>query len=421
MAAILFLVNDQACKESEAMQTQRIVSQLLQDCAQFMHAKRLRALREVCSACVAGGWLSLTLLAFSTARATTLRHRVKCVDRLLGNAHLESERRAVYEALAHRWLADLPQLLIVVDWSALSADMQWQWLRASVVVEGRSVTLYEEVHPLQQLTNRGVHARFLERLAQLLPPCAHAPIVITDAGFRSTWFELLAKRNWYWIGRIRNRDYLRQPHGTWLPAKALYAHARSEAQDLGRYECVRSKPIVARLVLIKQEGKGRKCRSCTGTQKRSAASKKIASRNREPWLLSCSPQLSHLSAQAIVNLYAQRMRIEQQFRDTKNCALGMGLRRARSTGVMRLQALLLIAHVASLAKRLIGEAAKAQNLQLQLMSTARKDRAEISVMTLATRVIAQPNLLRSLGNVWPFFNVLRRQTNDAFACYAMAA
>jgi len=173
--------------------------------------------------------------------------------------------------------------------------------------------------------------------------------------------------------------------------------------------------------LIKQERKGRKCRYRTGMQKRSAASKKIAARNREPWLLTCSLELSHLSAQAIVSLYAQRMRIEQQFRDTKNCALGMGLRHARSSGVVRLQALLLIAHVAALAKRLIGEAAKAHNLQLQLMSTTRKDRAEISVMTLAARVIAQPKLLRSLGDVRPFFNQLRRQANEAFACKEIAA
>lgn len=127
--------------------------------------------------------------------------------------------------------------------------------------------------------------------------------------------------------------------------------------------------------------------------------KKIAACQREPWLLSSSPGLAHLSAQAIVNLYAQRMRIEQQFRDTKSCALGLGLRQARSSGVARLQVLLLIAHVATLTKRLIGETAQKLNLQLQLMSTNRKDRQEISVITLASRLIARPTLLRQLGNI----------------------
>lgn len=396
------------------MQTHRIVARLLDCCAPFMHAARLRALYEVSCSAVSGSWLSLSSLACGTARATALRHRIKCVDRLIGNAHLHDERLAVYRALAHRWLRDLPQVLLVVDWSSLSADMHWHWLRASVVVEGRSLTLYEEVHPRRHLANRGVHQRFVDRLAQVLPPSSRPPIVITDAGFRTTWFQLLAKRNWLWIGRIRNRDFVRPAGGEWFAAKTLYALARPIAQDLGTYESVRSNPIHCRFVLIKKHPTGRRRRYPSGKEQRHSQARKIARCQREPWLLTCAPGLTHLSAQAIVNLYAQRMRIEQQFRDTKNGALGMGLRQARSTGVMRLQALLLIAHVATLAKRLIGEAARTHNLQLQLMSTNRKDRAEISVMTLATRLIARPALLRTLSDPWLQLQQLRRQVTEAF-------
>jgi hypothetical protein len=397
------------------MQTHRIVACLLECCTPFMHARRVGALGDIVCSAVCGHWLSLSALACGSTRATALRHRIKCVDRLLGNAHLQSERLGVYRALAHRWLSDLPQVLLVVDWSSLSGDMQWHWLRASVVVEGRSVTLYEEVHARRNLANRGVHRRFVERLAQLLPPSDRPPIVITDAGFRTPWFQLLAERHWHWIGRIRNRDFVRNAEADWFAAKLLYARARRQAQDLGLYQAVRNNPLDARLVLIGASAKGRKCRYRSGKEIRNSQTKKIATRHREPWLLSSSPALSHLSAQAIASLYAQRMRIEQQFRDTKNCALGMGLRHARSTGVMRLQALLLIAHVAALAKRLIGEAAKAHNLQLQLMSTNRKDRPEISVMTLATRLIAQPVMLRALEDPMSQLQQLRRQVNEAFS------
>ena len=108
------------------------------------------------------------------------------------------------------------------------------------------------------------------------------------------------------------------------------------------------------------------------------------------------------------------MRVEQQFRESKSCALGIGLRHARSAGAQRLQVLLLINHVATLAKRLIGEAARARQLELLLVSTNRKDRPEISVMTLATRLIAQPTLLRSLPDPWPSWQRLRRQVSEAF-------
>jgi len=65
------------------------------------------------------------------------------------------------------------------------------------------------------------------------------------------------------------------------------------------------------------------------------------------------------------------------------------------------------------AKRLIGEAAKHAQLHLQLMSTCRRDRAELSVMMLAKRVIESPTLLRNLKNPWPFRHVLRSQASAA--------
>lgn len=391
------------------MQTQRIVSRLIQECLPFMHAKRRQAFCDVCHSAVCGNWLSLSALACGTDRATSLRHRIKCVDRLIGNAHLYQERQRIYGALANYWLSDLQQLLIVVDWSPLSGDMQWHWLRASVVVEGRSVTLYEEVHPRRLLANRGVHQRFVEHLSQILPQTGWAPIILTDAGFRTTWFKLMARHGWHWVGRIRNRDFVRQEEGSWFPAKMLYERAQENPQDLGAYQSVRSNPIRVRLVLAARPRKGRKRKYRSGKEARNSPMKKIAARQREPWLLSSSPGLAHLSAPAIVGLYAQRMRIEQQFRDTKNRALGMGLHHTRSRDATRLQVLLLIAHVAALAKRLIGEAAQAVGLQLHLMSTNRRDRREISVMTLASRVIAQPRLMRSLHYTSACLSRLRHQ------------
>jgi hypothetical protein len=42
-------------------------------------------------------------------------------------------------------------------------------LRTSLPVGGRSLTLYEEVHPQGRLNNGRIHALFLQRLAALLP------------------------------------------------------------------------------------------------------------------------------------------------------------------------------------------------------------------------------------------------------------
>lgn len=396
------------------MHTPTIVAQVMQCCLPLMHAARWCALRDVVVSSVNGHALGLVALAVGTPRTISVRHRVKCVDRLLGNTHLKAHRFDLYAALARQWLTGLPQLLIVVDWSSLTADMQWHWLRASVVCDGRSITLYEEVHPRKHLGSLAVHTRFIKRLAQLLPKSTHPPIVMTDAGFRNTWFRLIAAQGWQWLGRVRNRDFVRKTEAEdWQPAKLLYQQARTVAADLGAFETVRNSPLKCRLVLVKHAPKGRKHRYASGKVKNNSTARKIASRYREPWLLSSSPSLGHLSAEAVIRLYAQRMRIEEEFRDTKNVVLGAGLALSRSHGQQRLQALLLIGHIAQVAKRLIGEAAKSAQLYLQLTSTCRKDRAELSVMMLAKRVIDSPTLLRKLKSAWPGWHVLRSQASAA--------
>ena len=343
------------------MHTQNIVTQVMQCCLPLMHAARWRALRDVAVSAVNGRALSLVALALGAPRETSVRHRVKCVDRLLGNPHLKAHRFDLYAALARQWLTGL------------------------------------------------------------LPPCAQPPIVMTDAGFRNPWFRLIAAQGWQWLGRVRNRDFVKQPDAAdWLPAKHLYGQARAVAADLGAYETVRNRPLRCRLVRVKHAPKGRKHCYPSGKEQNNSTARKIASRYREPWLLSCSPSLGHLSAEAIVRLYAQRMRIEEEFRDTKNIVLGAGLSLSRSQGQQRLQALLLIGHIAQMAKRLIGEAAKDAQLHLQLMSTCRRDRAELSVMMLAKRVIDTPALLRKLKDPWPCQHDLRSQVSAAIN-RAMAA
>ncbi len=149
--------------------------------------------------------------------------------------------------------------------------------------------------------------------------------------------------------------------------------------------------------------------------KRNATAKKAAPCHREPWRLSYSHELSSLGAATLVKLYAQRMRIEQPFRDTQNLALGQGLSQFKSSGQHRLQARLLVAHIAPLAKRLIGEAAKAQQLELPLMSNNTRNRRTISVMTLATRVIERPDLLREITAPWKHLQTLRQQATSAIS------
>jgi len=109
-------------------------------------------------------------------------------------------------------------------------------------------------------------------------------------------------------------------------------------------------------------------------------------------------------------------RIEQSFRDTKNLRFGQGLSITRLRTRERLQMLLLTGHLAAFVQRLIGEAAKAHQLQLDFMATHRTTRPEISTLTLARRILlsVSPDWLDRL-TPWAAIPPLRAQAINAFA------
>jgi hypothetical protein len=76
--------------------------------------------------------------------------------------------------------------------------------------------------------------------------------------------------------------------------------------------------------------------------------------HKAPWLLATSMPHKPGSSRKIKQLYAQRMQIEETFRDTKSHRWGFGRQYARCNDGRRLEVLLLIAALASLVLWLVG-------------------------------------------------------------------
>ena len=77
--------------------------------------------------------------------------------------------------------------------------------------------------------------------------------------------------------------------------------------------------------------------------------------------------------------------------------------------------LLLIAHLASLIQRLIGECAKQHQQELQFMATRRTDRSEISVLTLARRMLDAGEIYFKALLPWQAIPPLSKQARMACA------
>lgn len=360
-----------------------IVQQLIRSCCPHIHAARLTVILAVVAAAVRGRRLTLTELGRALIGPAHVKHSIKRVDRLLGNRHLAGERVELYQALARRLVGTLCEPLIVIDWSDLTADRRWQLLRAAAPIGGRCLTLYEEVHALTRFGNPRVHRLFLQKLKALLPEGVR-PILITDAGFRAPWFKSVNRLGWHWIGRIRNRTYLRpQGAAAWSSCKTLYRYAHARPQARGAYEVVRSNPVTCHLYLVKRPKRHRIRKSVFGQPVRSNQSLKQARAQREPWLLAASPSLAHLQPTQIINAYAKRMQIEEAFRDLKCMRYGLGFSLNLSRSRERLAALLLIALLSFFVLWLIGQQALARGLQFQYQSNTRRTRPVLSLFNLA--------------------------------------
>jgi Transposase DDE domain len=372
-----------------------------------IHAKRLTSLLAAVEAVVTGSRLTLSDMGRGLTGHVAVKHNIKRIDRLLGNGALHTEMPKLYEAIIRQCLEGLAMPLIVIDWSDLTPDRHWQLLRASVAIEGRSVTLYEQVHPQSRATSPRVHQAFLSKLAAMLP-AGCVPILITDAGFRSTWFRLVNGMGWYWIGRIRNRDMVSPAdEDAWVGCKSLYSLATGKAKSLGQYDYVRKHSVPCRLVLVKRASQKRHKKSRLGKRVSSSRSLKNARAQREPWLLASSPNLAHLSAEAVVAVYAQRMQIEESFRDLKSVRFGMGFSANRTTQQNRLAVLLLVACLASFVLRLIGEVGKTKQLEFQFQSNTRRSRPVLSVISFALQLVQHGMAAFPLGEFREAFERLR--------------
>jgi hypothetical protein len=388
------------------MQAKQVLHKLLQKVCSGMHKARHTALFVNVMAALRGEVLTVTHLGRSITSEAKEKHRIKRADRLLSNRRLHHERRTIYASLTQWLLGNKQRPVISVDWSDLDECKRHFLLRASVPMEGRSLTLYEEVHTVKSKEKPKTHQRFLQQLKALLPPACR-PILVTDAGFRTPWFKQVEALGWDWVGRIRNRHEVQLPgEEEWIPCKSVYPQATSTPKTLGHARVTASNPITCQLVLYKGKPKGRVHLNRFGQRARSAHRRKRATAQREPWLLGTSLPAGFKLAQKVVKLYAFRMKIEQAFWDLKSTRFGLSLELHRTYQVERLQVLSLVATLALMVAWLMGKATELTGQHRHYQANTLRDRVVLSTIFLGLKVIDDPRLTLRLADLLAAINCL---------------
>ena len=136
------------------MQAGQVLDRLLRKICPDMHKLRRTALFVNVMAALHGAVLTVTHLGRAISSDAKEKHCIKRADRLLSNRRLQRERLDVYSALTRQLIGSKQRPVLLVDWSDMDECKRHFLLRASVPVEGRALTVYEEVHTLRTKRSR---------------------------------------------------------------------------------------------------------------------------------------------------------------------------------------------------------------------------------------------------------------------------
>jgi Transposase DDE domain len=345
------------------MHAVKLLQKCLRSALEPMHARRRETLLGSVAALVQGRRLVLMDLARSWSGSERVAAPLKRIDRLLSNTHLAEECGSIYAAMG-RWCLCQPQPVIIVDWSPVNRRGKHYLLRAALAVGGRALTLWERVTPTSEC-NAPQHEQALLHALKLMMPVGATPILVTDAGFKSPWFNAVTAMGWHFVGRLRG-SVLVKPVGVadtpqqWLQCKHLHALSGPKARVLGAFQIVRSRPTECRLIVHATPPKGRVHRTLQGERCRAHYSRQNAQRHSEPWLLAASPDLDFLSTTQVIAIYARRMQIEQSFRDLKSHRFGVGFEDSLTRVGARLAILLMLHAMACFAAWIAARTASPQ-------------------------------------------------------------
>lgn len=367
------------------MNATTILNKILPIVSPNMHKARRKALSACVLSLAQGNLCTVTSIGRGIRSKAYEKHRIKRSDRLLSNPNLHREALSIYAYICRLFLIQT-RPIISVDWSDLDARGQHFLIRASMAFEGRSITLYEEVHDKLTKEKPKTHRQFLSVLKALLPSKAK-PIIVTDAGFKTPWLEEVVKQGWDYVGRVRRpRKYYDNSLQAWRCISTLFSNANQKPQHL-ELKHRQSSPVTNQFVLYKSCPKGRHSINQKGNRRASLSSLTAARGAKEPWLLVSSLPVNRLFAKRCVRAYETRMQIEEGFRDIKSSRFGLGFELNFTSKIERLSNLILLTTVTALLLALIGKVIELAGYAKRFQVNTLRERRILSHFYLGKRAI----------------------------------
>jgi hypothetical protein len=352
-----------------------------------VHKVRLDAIISTVSSLLHKGKLTLTALGQNMDGKAMVKHKIKRVDRLLGNKNIIAEKFYIYKELSGKLFKYLSEAIIIVDWSGCCSQQRWI-LQASLAMNGRSIPIYKEIHPLMHLSNVNIEKNFLSKLNDIIPKNVKI-VIVTDAGFKSPWFKSVNQLGWDFVGRIRSRTQFSFDGNLWHKATDFNDIKNEMPIFLGNAVLGKTKILMStNIYAYKSRQKGRKWkRKKYLSNAYPDRQQKQSKSHKESWVLATSLKHGHTLAKRVVNIYRARMQVEQNFRDMKNQRWGFGLRDSKTENSNRLEILLLISFIATMVLWLVAIVAESKKLHHSFQVNTERGRRVLSLFSLGWQII----------------------------------
>jgi hypothetical protein len=316
-----------------------------------LHAKRVLSLAHATLGVIESASLAVHTIgrALATARGLQPRHAVKQVDRLLSNEGVN-----VWH-LFRRWvpfvLAERKEAVVALDWTDFDADDQCTIAASLITTHGRTTPLVWKTHRKSDLA--GKRNEWEDELLTYLRDLIPADVTVTilaDRGFGDQkLYQLLDELGFAYVIRFREVIAVTDPAtGERRKAGEWLSRLGTAKQIRGALVTGRQKPVGA-VVCVKRKGM------------------------KEKWCLATS--FGEAKASEVINLYARRFTIEENFRDVKDLRFGMGLSSTRIKSAARRDRLLLVSALAIALLTLLGAAGEEIGLERQLKTNTVKRRS----------------------------------------------
>ena len=371
-----------------AMKATQLLHKKLSSACPEIHKIRLSALMAGVNSALSEHQVTVTGLGrnLKSHSKTNTKHDIKRMDRLIGNKHLHKERKDIYRYLTTQLVGNQKHPVLIADWSPIPGNEIFQLLRISIPMGGRSLTIYEECFEEKKLNNTQVHNNFLDELEEILPEGCQ-PIILSDAIFKTPWFETIESKGWYWVGRVRGNVQISLDGALYEGCTTIMKQATTKATDLGSIFYSKSTSFECQGTLFHGTEKGTHKKKKRGGVSQDTKSLYYSKKAKQPWLL-----VSHLpdefnTPKKVVSLYRFRMQIEEGFRDTKNQQYGIGLAQAKSKSAKRYNNLLLVAALTLHLLWCVGQVAVDKKYHYHLQANTIKHRTVLSNIYIAIQIV----------------------------------